>query len=230
MKLLVTQTWRDVIIAARLPPTVSSLLESSLTNLEGNLIPAPQGHSRGIGCDSGSDCSCSSNLASHLPNRFLTSLLVCLVAFMCKGIFMYQGCLWCDAGRFGVCLAVVSIELEEAEAPCAVMCNMSHSPGHSQVIQYHFLSSPCANRHGLRGAISGKVGKETFCSVIMCRDKWLVSRGKQMRWAVELLVKPGLIHLDVCACLHTICVDWKCDLSLSIDRENALYLLPGWLL
>lgn len=136
MKLLVTQTWRDVIIAARLPPTVSSLLESSLTNLEGNLIPAPQGHSRGIGCDSGSDCSCSSNLASHLPNCFLTSLLVCLVAFMCKGIFMYQGCLWCDAGRLGVCLAVVSIELEEAEAPCAVMCNMSHSPGHSQVIQY----------------------------------------------------------------------------------------------
>lgn len=70
---------------------------------------------------------------------------------------MYQGCLWCDAGRFGVCLAVVTIDLEEAEAPSAVMCNMSHSPGHSQVIQYHFLSSPCANRHGLRGAISGKV-------------------------------------------------------------------------
>lgn len=58
-----------------------------------------------------------------------------------------------------LCLPVVSIDLEETEAPSAVMCNMSHSPGHSQVIQYHFLSSPCANRHNLRGTISGKVGE-----------------------------------------------------------------------
>lgn len=58
-----------------------------------------------------------------------------------------------------LCLPVASIDLEEAEAPSAVMCNMSHSPGHSQVIQYHFLSSPCANRQGLRGTISGKVGE-----------------------------------------------------------------------
>ena len=53
MKLLVTQTLCDVIIAGR-------LIDSSLTSLEGYLIPA-QGRSRGVGTDSGSDCSHSSN-------------------------------------------------------------------------------------------------------------------------------------------------------------------------
>lgn len=31
------------------------------------------------------------------------------------------------------------------------VCNTSRSPGHSLVIQYTFLSSPSANRQGLRG-------------------------------------------------------------------------------
>lgn len=51
-----------------------------------------------------------------------------------------------------------------------------------------------------------------------------------MRWALELLVKPGLIHLCVRVCLHTTCMDWKCDLSLSIVIENALYPLSAQIL
>lgn len=63
----------------------------------------------------------------------------------------------CKHARICFCLDVVCIDLEAAEGPSAVMCNMSHSPGHSLVIQYYFLSSPSANRLGLRGVISGKV-------------------------------------------------------------------------
>lgn len=111
------------------------------------------------------------------------------------------------------------------------MCNTSLSAGYSQVIQYHFLSSPCANRQGWRGTVSRKAGEGMgaffFVSVIMCTDKRPASRGKQMRWALELLVQPGLIHLCVHACLHTTCVELRvCDLSLTIDRENALCPLP----
>lgn len=42
MKLLVIQTWHEILIA------VSVLLESSLTNPEGYLVPASQGRSRGL--------------------------------------------------------------------------------------------------------------------------------------------------------------------------------------
>lgn len=42
MKLLVIQTWHEIVI------TVGLLLESSLTNPEGYLVPASQGRSRGL--------------------------------------------------------------------------------------------------------------------------------------------------------------------------------------
>lgn len=38
------------------------------------------------------------------------------------------------------------------------------------------------------------------CLIIVCTDKWLPSRGKQMRWALELLVKTCLLHL----CAHPV--------------------------
>lgn len=150
----------------------------------------------------------------------VASPLIWLV--ICPSVFDCQGCLWCNAGRFGFCLAVVSIDLEEAELRSTVICNMSHSPGYSQVIQYHFLSSPCANRHGLRDAISGKWGKGIFCSVIMCRDKWLVSRGKQMRWALELLLNLArFIKVCVHVCTPSVWTG-RMTFSLRIDRENTL--------
>lgn len=58
-----------------------------------------------------------------------------------------------------LCLPLVSIDLEAEEAPSAVMCNMSRSPRHRQVIQYHFLSSPRTNRQDLRATISGELGE-----------------------------------------------------------------------
>lgn len=56
-----------------------------------------------------------------------------------------------------LCLPVVSDDLEEAEAPSAVICNMSRALGHCLVIQYYFLSSPFSNGQGRSGAVSGKV-------------------------------------------------------------------------
>lgn len=50
--------------------------------------------------------------------------------------------------------------------------------------------------------------------------------GKQMRWALELLVKLDLTHL----CFHTICVNRMCDLSSSIFWGNTLHSMPALVL
>lgn len=97
---LAIRGWHGATSSLLVPPAVISLPESSLTNPEGYLIPASQGHSRGVGSDSGSDSSHSSFLLVINPIAFvLTSWL--FVNIMCSAIFLYQGCLWCVAGRFG---------------------------------------------------------------------------------------------------------------------------------
>ena len=139
-------------------PAVNWLQNSSLTNPEGFLIPAAQGHSKGVGSVSGSSCSCFSWLLLSPIAFALNSCVFAIASCACSQINAStpQGWVLCGTGSWGFFFLLH--DLEEAETLSAFLCNMSHSVGHSQVIQYHFLSSPCANRQGWRGTISGTVG------------------------------------------------------------------------
>lgn len=132
--------------------------------------------------------------------------------------------LWGDALRSGCCPTVLSIDLLEAKA--SFLCNMSRCRGCSQVIPCHFLSSPPASGHRLRSTVLRNFAEGGHC--VQGRPVGTKSAlwGKQMRWALEPLVKLDLTHL----CFHTICVNRTCDLSSSIFWGNTLHSMPALVL
>lgn len=94
MKLLVIQTWHEIFIA------VSSLLESSLSNPEGYLVPASQGRSGGLALTQ--EVIIANLLVGLAMNTITIAPTSCMfISIMCHAISPYVGCLWCGAGRVG---------------------------------------------------------------------------------------------------------------------------------
>jgi len=116
-----------------------------------------------------------------------------------------RGRLRCSAGQFPPCRPVVSIDLEAAaDGPSAVMCNMSRSPrpGNSTPPpRPHLEETGEAEEVPFQGNVGGG---GTSCLVIMCRDRRLAPRRKQMRWTREREREREMRHRGgLVTCVHT---------------------------
>lgn len=87
------------------------------------------------------------------------------------------------------------------------------------------MKLPWANRRGFVRIQASRVvvWKETFCPVILCKDKQQVWRVKQVEWRLGAASVHPLWF--TCACLHTISMECMYDLCKCPGRENGLHLL-----
>lgn len=190
-----------------MPPIASWLLDVTLNNLEDHLIQAAEGRSRGLALTQ-EVIVAPPPLANPLPNWVGPYFLVICVGVRCictnKWDFTVWG-LWVVQSTL-ICLQVDNIDLQETEAPYAVSCNMSRCPGYSQVIQYHLLSSPCANRKGI---FSGEVGEGAFLCPRSCSVGTNVWLQGEIKWVGLYTVLLNLAWSSYCAivCFYTTCLE-----------------------